>query len=228
MDQNRLRWLLQNMEDEAQKALSRDVSFIEALQALKRAVDRDSRVKSLTGALRDRGVSVSGSFVPRVRIRFYAGEIALDLPQGDALVHTSVNEPTDEPGDPLPPSFLDRLRAAAGAVIADSPYGRKLETIVNEAVQASSSFEQLAAVVEQAGYDVQIWLDFSTYPELRAQRSPRPPRASAAPIPEPTRPTRPTSDLRHHGRRERARASHPLPLSGADLLFLKKLQISPE
>src|ERR1700757_2165400 len=52
MDRNTLRWLLQKMEKEAQAALARDGSFLEALQALKWEVDNDFRVRAEMRPLR--------------------------------------------------------------------------------------------------------------------------------------------------------------------------------
>lgn len=234
MDRNTLLWLLGKMNKEAQAALSKDGSFLEALQALKWEVDRDARVRAATRALRDRGLSVYRSFVPRVRIRLYFGEMLLDL-QRDSAESNSAEAPRPEQiAQPASDPLVQELRDAASSVITASPYCGHLDHIVNEAVQGSRAFEQLAALVERAGFELQICLDLSTYAELHepgakghgtsstAANHPRhrlsPAKAQPAAIPFKTLPSKPLNHAR----------SSRLPLSALDLKFLKQLQISPD
>lgn len=216
MDRDTLCWLWQKLEREARRVLSRDGSFLEALQALKWEVDRDSHVRAATRALRDRGLSVYDSFVPRIRIQLYAGGMALDLPghgtsssRADAQDLEHVNQSTSE-------SLTHELRDAASAVVAASLYCYQLNGIVNEALQTSRAFDRIAAIVESAGYELQICLDLSTYAAVRQSSAvthfPRY-RSSQEKAPRVTPP-----DCKN--------GSH-LSLSGKDLQFLKELRISP-
>jgi hypothetical protein len=218
MDRNTLRWLLQKMEKEAQTALAKDGSFLEALQALKWEVDRDARVRDAARALRDRGLSAYSSFVPRIRIRLHAGETVLALPKDSASSVSPDTEDLDRSTQIGNEALAQELRDAAGAVVAASLYCRSLEAIVNEAVQANAAFERIAKAVELAGYEVQICLDLSTYAQVREQSSTtalfpgyRVSRAG-------TRQPKPLNSEEH---------AH-LPLSGRDMQFLKELRIRPE
>src|ERR1700757_444786 len=168
MDRNTLRWLLQKMEKEAQNALSRDGSLLEALQALKWEIGADSRVRSVILALRARGLSVHDSFLPRVRIRLFAGEKALDLPRHGSLSNCADDQPFKHAAHSDYEPLTQELRNAASAVVATSRYCHQLNLIVNEVLQTSRAFEQLAAVVERAGYELQVCLDLSAYAEVRA------------------------------------------------------------
>jgi hypothetical protein len=218
MDRNTLRWLLQKMEKEAQAALARDGSFLEALQALKWEVDKDFRVRAAMRPLRDRGLSVFTSFVPRIRIRLHAGETVLTLHRNsetsnpaDAEDFRSVSQMVSDP-------LTQELRDAASAVVAESSYCRQLDRIVNEAMQSHGAFEQLAAAVERAGYELQICLDLSTYAQVREQTSTA------------------TQSAGYHGSRPETKQTRPpnseqasrLHLSSLDVQFLKAMRISPD
>ena len=216
MDGNTLRWLLQRMDEDAQRALSRDGSFLEALQALKWEVDRDPRVQAAKLAMRNRGLSMRDSFVPRIRIRLCAGEITLDPPKegsgfngADAQDRERVNQTTWEP-------LTQELRNAASAVVSGSRYCCQLDDIVNEALRASNTFEQLAAVVESSGYELQICLDLSTYGEVREPGSTIAQFARSG-----------LSEAKAPGsKRFCSESSSLLTLSSPDLQFLKQLRIS--
>jgi hypothetical protein len=199
---------------EAQSTLARDGSFLEALQALKWEVDRDARVKAAMHGLRDRGLSVFTSFVPRIRIRLHAGDTVLALPKDgakssrpDVLDLGPVRSMTNEP-------LTQELRDAASAVLTDSPHCRHLDGIVNEAVQANSVFERLAAAVERAGYELQICLDLSTYTQVREQSS------SGAQMPGHQVPQTENQSSQMN--------SGVLLLSDLDEQFLKAMRISPD
>ena len=218
MDRNTLRWLLQKMEKEAQSTLARDGSFLEALHALKWEVDRDARVRAAMGALRDRGLSVFTSFVPRIRIRLHAGETMLALRQDSAKSNAPDAEDLDSFREKKNEPLTEELRDAASAVIASSPYCRHLDAIVNEAVQANGAFERIATSIERAGYELQICLDLSTYAQVREQVS------NSAQLP------------RHRVSRSEARQTESrhgneplrLSLSSQDVEFLKGMRISPD
>lgn len=211
MDRNTLRWLLQKMEKEAQSALARDGSFLEALQALKWEVDKDFRVRAVMRELQDRGLSVFTSFAPRIRIRLHAGETVLALRNDGAKLNAPDTEDVDRSSQTANEPLTQDLRDAAGAVIAASPYCRHLDAIVNEAVQANGAFERIASTIERAGYELQICLDLSTYAKVREQSS-----------------TGIQSPGHHVSRAEKKQSRASLmPLSAVDVQFLKELGISP-
>jgi len=215
MDGITLRWLLQKMEKEAQSALARDGSFLEAFQALKWEVDRDARVRSAASALRNRGLSVFTSFVPRIRIRLHAGDTVLALLKDGARSSRLHNEDLDPVGPMTTEPLTQELHDAASAVVADSRYCWQLDGIVNEAVQGNGVFERLAAAVERAGYELQICLDLSTYAHVREQCS-----IGAQTLGD------------HVPETEKQQASQMnsgvLTLSDLDVQFLKGMRISPD
>jgi hypothetical protein len=218
MNRDTLLRLLQKMEKEAQLALANDGSFLEALQALKWEIDSNTRVRAAMRALRDSGLSVFTSFAPRIRIRFHSGERVLAL-QRDAAEWNSLDAEdfhgvSRTESEPL----SHEVRDAASAVIAASGYCRLLDEIVNEAVQANSVFERIAASIERAGYELQICLDLSTYAQVR-------PKNSTVAQTRGYRSSRAESEWRPSPTPEE---NFPLRLSGHDVQFLKDLRIRPK
>lgn len=218
MDQNTLHGLLQKMEEEAQAALSRDGSFLEALQALKSEVDKDLRVRAAIHELQGRGLRVFASFAPRIRIRLHAREAVPALFQdgeGTERLQSGDNKRVSQAGcDPE----TQKLREAASAVVAASSHCGHLDRIVNEAMLANSVFGRTAAILERAGYEVQICLDLSTYAQAR-QKTSISPKFEA--------------DAAAHSEADQALSSggaktSDLQLSGRDLQFLKQLRIKPD
>jgi hypothetical protein len=160
MDQYAMQGLLKEMENAAELVLQQDAAFFEALQALKWEIDGDPRVKSAVRDLRAAGQNVFSSFVPRIKVRI--------------KTQTGLHEATKPAGtagpsavDPIARQTLE-LKNAASAVIMASRYCQELERIVNEAVSASESFENMASRVERAGYEVVISLDLSAYVQVQA------------------------------------------------------------
>jgi len=218
MDANTLRSLLQNLEREAQSAVAQDASFLEAVQFLKWEVDRDARVKAAMRALQYRGLSVSRSFTPRIRIRLLTGETMLALPKSGPGSNRPAGENLGCLRQIASELVTQQLRDAARAVVATSSSCRQLDRIVNEAVQANAIFERNAAVAERAGYEVQICLDLSTYAQVSEQSS------TVAQLPR-------YQLSRDETRRPKALSSEEgahLPLSSRDLQFLKQLRIRPD
>jgi hypothetical protein len=201
MDQYSMQGLLKEMENAAELALQQDAAFFEALQALKWEIDGNPRVKSVVRDLRAAGQRVFSSFVPhiKVRIRAQGGRHEAAKPAGTA--GPSVVDPIARQ--------TQELKNAASAVIMTSRYRQELERIVNEAVTASESFENMASRVERAGHEVVISLDLSAYVQVQA--------SSAA------------AD-RSHGTSLQNSSSEPvnIKLSSYDLSFLKALKIKTD
>ena len=216
MDRNKLRWLLQKMEKEARSALFTDGSFLEALQALKWQVESDAQVRAATLALQERGINVFTSFVPRIRIRLFAGETVLapkDNTAGSSYPDIEDRDPVTEiSSEPITRELCD----AASAAIAASPYCRHLDVIVNEAVKANGLFDRLAAAIERAGYELQISLDVSTYAQVRGPRLAYAQSPNGRVSPAATQQFQPTDSDDTSG----------LYLSSDDMQFLKDLRIS--
>jgi hypothetical protein len=164
MDKRAMRRLLKDLESTAEQALQQDAAFFEALQALKWEIDRDPRVKSAVRDLRAAGQRVFSSFLPRikVRIRTENGILALARP-------TEI--PSGSAPDPVA-TLTQKLKNAASAVIVASPYCQELERVVNEAVTASDSFENIASQIEKIGYEVLISLDLSAYAQVQPSSVP--------------------------------------------------------
>ena len=158
MDQYSMQGLLKEMENAAELVLQQDAAFFEALQALKWEIDGDPRVKSAVRDLRAAGQKVFSSFVPhvKVRIRTQAGRHEAAKP-ADAAGPSAA--------DPIARQ-IQELKSAASAVIMASRYCQELERIVNEAVTASESFENMASRVERAGHEVAISFDLSAYVQV--------------------------------------------------------------
>jgi len=155
-----MRGLLKDMESAAKKVLQQDSSFFEALQALKWEIDGDPRVQSAARELRAAGHSVFSSFVPRIKVRVRTEEGIFALAKQREVPGASSLDPVA--------NLTQELKSAAGAVIATSRYCLELERIVNEAVTASDSFEDLASQLERAGFEVLISLDVSAYAQVQA------------------------------------------------------------
>jgi len=198
IDEKNMRSLLENMERAAQESLQQDSAFYEALQALKREIDRDPRVQSTVTELRAAGREVFSSFVPhiKIRVRNQDGVFALPRPvQNPVAAVEDVGR------------LAQNLRNAASAVIKKSRYYRELDAIVNEAIGASDRFEGIAAKVESAGYEVLICLDLSAYARVQELTPPhRPAQEGNAPL--------------------LAQGPIPIVLSSTDRKFLKALRIS--
>jgi len=201
MDQHAMRGLLKEMEGAAELVLQQDAAFFEALQALKCEIDSNPRVRSAVRDLRAAGLRVFSSFVPhiKVQIRTAEGLFAAAKP----------------PRMPEPPAvdaiarLTKELRNAASTVIMTSHHCQELQRIVNEAVTASESFENIASQVESAGYEVVISLDLSAYAQAQA--------SSAA------------TD-RSEGASRQISVEKPanIELSSYDLRFLKALKIKTD
>lgn len=201
MDKRAMRGLLKDMESTAEKVLQQDSSFFEALQALKWEMDREPRVQSAARGLRAAGQSVFSSFVPRIKMRVRTEEGIFTLAKPPVIPASSVLDPVA--------SLARELETAASAVIVNSRYCRELERIVNEAVTASDTFENLAFQIESAGYEVLISLDVSPYAQIQ-------PVAAA-----------PDRLLPAH-RRSSTDEPATMDLSSYDLGFLKALKIKPD
>lgn len=197
MDRDTLRSLLAKMEQEAETVLAANAAFFEALQALKWEIDSDPRVQSVIRKLRATGVSMFISFVPRIRIRARAGKLVLALSRQTAESNHYTGSQDEE--------LTHVLRDVAIAVIARSRYCRELNAIVNEAVQASESFERDASEAEAAGYELLICLDLSTYTQIRHRTAPR--------------------FQVEEGERVSGDAAFQLQLSRSDIQLLKELRI---
>lgn len=201
MDKRAMRGLLKDMESAAEKVLQQDSSFFEALQALKWEIDGDPRVQSAVRGLRAAGHNVFSSFVPRIKVRVRTEEGIFTLAKQPEVPGASSLDPVA--------SLTQELKNAAGAVIAASPYCLELERIVNEAVTASDSFENLASQLESAGYEVLISLDVSAYAQIQA--------SSAAP-----------DRLLPAGLSKSSEEPATIELSSYDLSFLKELKIKAD
>ena len=193
--------LLKEMENAAELVLQQDAAFFEALQALKWEIDGNPRVKSAVRDLRAAGQRVFSSFVPHIKVRIRT--------QGG--LHEAA-----KPAGPVGPSVVDpiarqtqELKNAASAVIMTSRYRQELERIVNEAVTASESFENMALRVERAGHEVVISLDLSAYVQVQASS---------------TASDRPQGTSLQNSSREPA----DIKFSSFDLSFLKALKIKTD
>jgi len=184
---------------------------------LKWEVDSDTSVRAAIHALRNRGLTVFNSFVPRIRIRLHSGEDVVasreDVGSSDqpaAAGFESINPTGREP-------VTQRVRDAASAVVGASLCCHQLNRIVNEVLRANSSFERMAAPLECAGYELRICLDLTTYARVCEQDSQRAqsidPRVSV--------------DSEQHRRSQISGKRLRLPLSGQDMEFLRKLRIKP-
>jgi len=200
--------LLKEMENAAELVLQQDAAFFEALQALKWEIDGDARVKSAVRNLRAAGQRVFSSFVPHIKVRI--------RPQG------GLHEPA-KPAGTAGPSAADpiarqvqELKNAASAVIMASRHCQELERIINEAVTASESFEDMASRVERAGHEVVISLDLSAYVQVQAS-SAAADRSHAAAL---QKPPLQNSSL--------SREPADIKLSSYDLSFLKALKIKTD
>jgi hypothetical protein len=83
--------------------------------------------------------------------------------------------PTEIPSGSAPDpvaTLTQKLKNAASAVIVASPYCQELERVVNEAVTASDSFENIASQIEKIGYEVLISLDLSAYAQVQPSSVP--------------------------------------------------------
>jgi hypothetical protein len=203
MDQYSMQGLLKEMENAAELVLQQDAAFFEALQALKWEIDGDPRVKSAVRDLRAAGQKVFSSFVPhvKVRIRTQAGRHEAAKPAGAAGPSAL---------DPIARQ-IQELKNAANAVIIASRYRQELGRIVNEAVTASESFENMASRVEKAGHEVVISLDLSAYVQVQASSA--------------------TADRSHGTALENSSVSREpanIKLSSYDLSFLKALKIKTD
>ena len=220
METSKLVIQLRNLEREAQSALSDDVSFLEALQALKWEVDTDPRVKAATQALRDRGLTVCSSFAPRIRIGLHAGEDIFTLPKDSLSSNPSDAEDLGYVRQIVNEAVTQELRDAATAVVGASPYCRQLDRIVCEALHAAAGFERIAAALERAGYELHICLDLSAYARVYERRSDE--------TPSPDKPARNERQRsRFRSSTQGARDRWQLPLSGQDIEFLRRLKITP-
>jgi hypothetical protein len=203
MDQYSMQGLLKEMENAAELVLQQDAAFFEALQALKWEIDGDPRVKSAVRDLRAAGQKVFSSFVPhvKVRIRTQAGRHEAAKPAGAAGPSAL---------DPIARQ-IQELKNAANAVIIASRYRQELGRIVNEAVTASESFENMASRVEKAGHEVVISLDLSAYVQVQASSA--------------------TADRSHGTALQKSSSSREpanIKLSSYDLSFLKALKIKTD
>jgi hypothetical protein len=150
---------LQNMERAAEQALQGDSTFYEALQALKYEIDSDTRVRAAIHDLQAAGREVFSSFVPYIRIRIRTSEGTLSLPRQSEKNQSAPVEQIAR--------LTQELRNAASDVIMRSGHRQELDSIVNEAIGASASFEGIASEIEEAGHEVLICLDLSTYAQVR-------------------------------------------------------------
>lgn len=201
MDQYSIQGLLKEMENAAEQVLQHDAAFFEALQALKWEIDGDPKVKSAARDLRAAGQRVFSSFVPHIKVR-----IRTQTALHEAAKPAGATGPSA--ADPIARQ-IQELKNAASAVIMASRYCQELERIVNEAVTASESFENLASRVERAGHEVVISLDLSAYVQVQA---------SSAAVD------------RSHGTALQNSSREPanIKLSSYDLSFLKALKIKTD
>src|SRR5262249_20213763 len=120
-------------------------------------------------------------FVPRVSFRLKTEDGFLPLPQkGERAIRNT-------PGNAV--KLTEELRNATHAVILTSHRRRELDIIVSEAISASDRFEEIAAEIEGAGYEIVICIDFSGYARLDPQASKAPaafPHSIASDQPTPT------------------------------------------
>lgn len=164
MDQRALRLKIEDMQRAAEKALQQDPSFFETLHTLKTEIDLDPQVQRATSRLQTIGKNVFKSFVPHIKVRIRTSEGEISLPQpGEPRTHTSDQRVAD---------LIQELRHAAGAVVGRSRCRAELNTIVNEAVSASTSFERIASEIESAGHELLICLDLSTYAQMQEKIEP--------------------------------------------------------
>lgn len=219
MDRDKLHSLLRKMESEAQAALSEDVSFLEALHVLKCEIDSNRQVRAAMRALRDRGMRVFASLKPRIRVTANAGETVLQLPEDGPepglLDDALFEDASQRHSEPLMRKMLD----AATAVLASSPHCRYLEKIISEAVQANGAFERMARSIENAGYELRICLDLSTYAHVHPRESDREDSPDCY---------APQQACRMEPLLQESAKSGFLPLSDPDAQFLKNMRISLE
>jgi len=201
MDQYSMQGLLKEMENTAELILQQDAAFFEALQALKWEIDGDPRVKSAVHDLRAAGQRVFNSFVPHIRVRIRTQGSRRETAKSAGAAGPSAADPIARQ--------TQELKNAASAVIMASRYCQELERIINEAVTASESFENMAARVERAGHEVVISLDLSAYVQVQA---------SSASADQP------------HGSALQNSSAEPadIKLSSYDLSFLKALKIKTD
>jgi hypothetical protein len=164
IDKPAMRSLLKSLEEVAQRTMQQDSAFCEALQALKWEIDRDARVQSALRSLQAAGLCVFSSFVPRIKVGIRTEEGVLRLPNPPEMESAPVDH-----ADKL----AQELRQAATAVIRESRYSRELASIVNEAVAANKTFENLASKIETAGHEVLVSLDLSAYSQVQEKATPR-------------------------------------------------------
>lgn len=201
INKTEMRSHLEIMERAASEVLQQDAAFFEALQALKSEIERDPRVKSAVSGLQDAGRRVFTSFVPYIKVRVRTKEGVFALPRR-----------TESPANPSldAVSGLTReLKNAASAVISSSRIRQQLDSIVNEAISNSATFEGIASQIESHGHEVLIYLDLSTYAQVHESTNPGP-RSEQ-------------TNRRHAGEQ----APHTA-LSAYDLKFMKSLKIKPD
>jgi hypothetical protein len=198
IDEKTMWSLLENMEQAAEESLQQDPAFYEALQALKREIDKDPRVQSTVSELRAAGRKVFSSFVPHIKIRVRTEKGVFALPRPVQNPEAGVEEVG---------RLTQNLRNAASAVIKKSRYYRELDAIVNEAIGANDRFEGIASKVESAGYEVLVCLDLSAYAQVQGSVP------LALPAPKENAPLL-------------AQQPVPIVLSSTDRKFLKALRIS--
>jgi len=220
MERSKLDIQLRNLEREAQNALTDDVSFLEALQGLKWEVDSDARVKAATQALRNRGLMVCSSFAPRIRIALHAGEDVFALPKHSPAENLPDAEDADHAREIVSGAATQELRDAATAVVSASLYCRQLDGIIGEALHATAGFERIAAKLERAGYQLHICLDLSTYARVYEARS------EGLTSPEDKQSLNERQRSRSRSSSLSPRDRWQLPLSGQDIEFLRKLNIT--
>jgi hypothetical protein len=158
IDDKTYRSMLEGMESAAEQALRDDPAFYDTLRSLKAEIDRDPRVKAAISKLHFAGSRIYSSLVPRIkiRIRTITGEISLtDGEKASVDVPPGVAHLTQE------------LRNATNAVMLRGGYREVLDQIMNQAVESSDRFEQIAANVERAGNEVVICLDLSAYARVQ-------------------------------------------------------------
>src|SRR5579864_2724207 len=158
LNRQEMRSRLEILEQAAQQILQQDSAFHEAVRLLQREIDNDPLVQSAVYRLQAAGRRVLRAFVPHIRIRIKTEEGVFTLPGPGA----GPQVPADEPVVRL----TRELKNAAGAVITRSRCRRDLELIVNRAMAASDSFEDIASELQSAGHEVLISLDLSTYAQL--------------------------------------------------------------
>ena len=198
IDRNRMRSLLEKMEHAAQETLRQDSTFHKAVQALKKEIDDDPRVRSTVSQLHAAGRGVFSSSVPHIKIRVRTEQGVFALPKPDPVPAASAVEQVGR--------LTQELKNAASAVIKRSRYYRELGAIVNQAVGASDRFEGIASEVESAGYEVLICLDLSAYAQVKRSTSMH-------------------SQLRERSTQIRRAEPTPIQLSGSDRKFLQALKI---